>query len=136
MVRAWLTEIMDGIAASEIYPTSSEAHLKEHFTGKHLKDVACPVAVIDAAVARKNCRLMLEAIRALDLTFRAHVKTHKVSRSFVVRFPNQLGSLLRGVVLPRSRCAIIRLPCPIASIFESHVVKSDAEPAHSDSRGR
>jgi hypothetical protein len=35
--------------------------------------------VLDAAVVRRNCKLMLDTARELGVGFRAHVKTHKVS---------------------------------------------------------
>ena len=62
-----------------MYPLPDQAQLRQQFVGKDLRDVDCPMAVIDVAKARKNCHLMLKAAKAVDLGFRAHVKTHKVS---------------------------------------------------------
>jgi hypothetical protein len=43
--------------------------------------------VLDAAVVRRNCKLMLDTARELGVGFRAHVKTHKVSfEAFCVMF--------------------------------------------------
>jgi hypothetical protein len=60
------------------YPLSSESDLKALYVGKHLEDVPCPAAVIDLAIAKRNCNLMLEAAEKLGVGWRAHVKTHKV----------------------------------------------------------
>ena len=70
------------------YPTPSSAALQLQFVGKNINDVAAPAAVIDAAVVRRNCKLMLETASKLGLGFRAHVKTHKV-RTFGI--PSTLG---------------------------------------------
>ncbi|KAF2166215.1 hypothetical protein M409DRAFT_55079 [Zasmidium cellare ATCC 36951] len=63
--------------ASTLYPSPSEASLKLQFLGKQIKDVQAPAAIIDAAVVRRNCKLMLDTAEKLGCTFRAHVKTHK-----------------------------------------------------------
>ena len=51
----------------------------EHI-GKRLGDPALPVpaAVIDRAAVKRNCARMIAAIKAMDLSWRAHIKTHKV----------------------------------------------------------
>ena len=61
-----------------LYPTPSEAALKLQYVGKTIADVQAPAAIIDAAVVRRNCKLMLDAAEKLGVGFRAHVKTHKV----------------------------------------------------------
>ena len=66
-------------SAPFLYPSPSEAALKLQYVGKTIKEVQAPAAIIDAAVVRQNCRLMLEAVEKLDVGFRAHVKTHKVN---------------------------------------------------------
>jgi D-serine deaminase-like pyridoxal phosphate-dependent protein len=53
--------------------------LKECYIGKSLSEIPTPAAIIDVAKVRKNCKLMLEAASTLEVSFRAHVKTHKVS---------------------------------------------------------
>ncbi len=68
-------------AAAFLYPNASEAALKSQYVGKKLVEIPTPAAVIDRAVAAKNCNQMLEAARALGVEFRPHVKTHKVSTS-------------------------------------------------------
>ncbi|QIX00171.1 hypothetical protein AMS68_005688 [Peltaster fructicola] len=63
--------------ATAVFPDASEAAAKQYYLGKSLKDVQAPAVVIDAAVARRNCQLMLKTAAELGLDFRAHVKTHK-----------------------------------------------------------
>lgn len=67
-----------GLIAPLLYPSPSEAALKLQYIGKRIEDLPAPAVIVDAGVARRNCRLMLETARQLDLSFRAHVKTHKV----------------------------------------------------------
>jgi len=64
---------------SFLYPTPSAAALKLQFVGKDIKDIQAPAAILDVAVIRRNCKLMLETAEKLNVGFRAHVKTHKVS---------------------------------------------------------
>lgn len=63
--------------APSLIPQASETALKHHFLGRQIKDVQAPAVVIDAAVVRRNCKLMLETAKELGVGFRAHVKTHK-----------------------------------------------------------
>lgn len=63
------------------YPTSNADDLRARYVGKSLQTLDGPQAVLDLAVIRKNCRLMLETVDALNTKFRAHVKTTKVCRS-------------------------------------------------------
>jgi len=67
-------------AAPFLYPTPSEAALKLHYIGRKIQDVQTPAAIIDAAVVRRNCKLMLESCAQLGVGFRAHVKTHKTTQ--------------------------------------------------------
>ncbi|KAF2211170.1 hypothetical protein CERZMDRAFT_43854 [Cercospora zeae-maydis SCOH1-5] len=61
------------------YPTPSAAALKLQFVGKEIKDVQAPAAILDVAVIRRNCKLMLDTAEKLNVGFRAHVKTHKTT---------------------------------------------------------
>ena len=65
--------------APSLLPQPSDTALKHHFLGRKLADVQAPAVVLDAAVVRRNCKLMLDTARELGVGFRAHVKTHKVS---------------------------------------------------------
>ncbi|KAI5361206.1 Putative alanine racemase, D-serine dehydratase-like domain, PLP-binding barrel [Septoria linicola] len=64
---------------SFLYPSPSPAALKLQFVGKRLQDVQAPAAVLDVAVVRRNCKLMLDTAAKLNVGFRAHVKTHKTT---------------------------------------------------------
>jgi hypothetical protein len=68
--------------APSILPQPSDTALAHHFLGRKLADVQAPAVVLDAAVVRRNCKLMLDTARELGVGFRAHVKTHKVSLRF------------------------------------------------------
>jgi len=70
---------MESLTGPVQWPPSPEALLKATFIGKDLREIETPAAVLDAAVLRKNCALMLQTVDALGIRFRAHVKTHKVS---------------------------------------------------------
>ncbi len=66
--------------SSAIYfPVASKEVLSALYVGKSIKDVPTPAAVMNVAAASANCERMLRACRDLDLGWRAHVKTHKVS---------------------------------------------------------
>ncbi|OJD10893.1 hypothetical protein AJ78_08216 [Emergomyces pasteurianus Ep9510] len=67
---------MSGVAN---YPNASREDLKAQYVGQMLRDVDGPAAIIDVAVARQNCQLMLDAADALGVHFRSHVKTHKTT---------------------------------------------------------
>lgn len=77
------------LTAPSLYPTPSEAALKLHFVGQKLGVAQTPAAVIDAAVVRHNCQLMLDAAAELKVGFRAHVKTHKVEAAVCSELLNQ-----------------------------------------------
>lgn len=50
------------------------------FLGQNVANVPKPAAVLDVARARRHCGDMLDTARRLGIDFRAHVKTHKVSK--------------------------------------------------------
>ncbi|OTB05062.1 hypothetical protein M426DRAFT_73013 [Hypoxylon sp. CI-4A] len=51
--------------------------LRTQFVGKTLNEVGTPAVVLDLAKIEANCNLMLEAAERLQLSWRAHIKTHK-----------------------------------------------------------
>ncbi|KAF5009932.1 hypothetical protein FDECE_3874 [Fusarium decemcellulare] len=53
--------------------------LRQFYVGKDIHDVPKPAVILDAARVRRHCDSMRGAANALDVGFRAHVKTHKVS---------------------------------------------------------
>ncbi|KAH7032179.1 putative serine dehydratase domain-containing protein [Macrophomina phaseolina] len=54
--------------------------LRQFYVGKDISDVPKPAAILDVAIARRHCGSMLDAVRALGVGFRAHVKTHKTTQ--------------------------------------------------------
>lgn len=60
------------------HPLPSEQELKRFYAGKNIGDVPKPAVVLDIAIIKKHCERMLQTVKALDVSFRAHVKTHKV----------------------------------------------------------
>lgn len=68
----------EALTAPSLYPCKSKADLRQQFVGKQISEVQAPAAIIDAAVVRRNCTLMLDTAKTLGVGFRAHVKTHKV----------------------------------------------------------
>lgn len=54
--------------------------LRDFYLGKDVHDVPKPAAVLDVAKIRRHCQSMLDAVESLGVGFRAHVKTHKVSK--------------------------------------------------------
>ena len=64
---------------SPLYPISPIDELKSMYLKKSIAQVPTPAAVIDLAKVRKSCKLMLDAVEELGLSFRGHVKTHKTS---------------------------------------------------------
>lgn len=71
---------MESSAAVFQYPVASDAALKLQYVGKNLQEVEPPAAVIDRAVVRRNCQAMLDICEKLGVGFRAHIKSHKVSK--------------------------------------------------------
>jgi D-serine ammonia-lyase len=59
----------------------SKEALRARYVGRSLYQVPTPAVVLDLAKVEANCNMMLEAARRLDLSWRAHIKTHKVSFS-------------------------------------------------------
>ncbi|KAK5630641.1 hypothetical protein RRF57_006356 [Xylaria bambusicola] len=57
----------------------SKELLRAQFVGKTLHSVPTPAVVLDLAKVEANCNQMLRAARRLDLSWRAHIKTHKTA---------------------------------------------------------
>lgn len=58
---------------------ASPQELKDFYVGQDVGGVPKPALVLDAAIIRRHCDAMLRTVRELDVGFRAHVKSHKVS---------------------------------------------------------
>lgn len=54
--------------------------LRQFYLGSDIHHVPKPAVILDVARVRRHCRSMLEAVDALGVGFRAHVKTHKASQ--------------------------------------------------------
>nr|POE48652.1 d-serine dehydratase [Quercus suber] len=52
------------------YPNAAEAALKLQFVGKKIQDVTPPAVILDIAVVRRNCNLMLDTAERLGVGFR------------------------------------------------------------------
>lgn len=59
-------------------PVNQQLTLREEYVGQNIKQIQAPAAIVDLAVVKRNCKLMLETAAQLKVQFRAHVKTHKV----------------------------------------------------------
>ena len=61
--------------------------------GKRLSDhvVPTPAAVLDRAAVQRNCSNMLAAVEAMQLGWRAHIKTHKVQIALTLTCPCSLS---------------------------------------------
>lgn len=66
------------MSSTVLFPPSPKDELVKLFVGQSITNVPTPAAVINVAAVRRNCSKMLEACNALNLGWRAHVKTHKV----------------------------------------------------------
>lgn len=73
-----MVSVEAAVPSVALYPPSPAPLLRDLFVGKDLQDIEAPTVVLDAAVIRRNCKNMLDTVAALDLSFRAHIKTHKV----------------------------------------------------------
>ncbi len=60
-------------------PETSE--LKAKYVGLTLSDIPTPSAILDLGKLRVNCQRMLDATDRLSLSWRCHIKTHKVGSS-------------------------------------------------------
>lgn len=60
--------------------------LRQYYIGKAVDAVPKPAVILDRAKVHRHCQTMLQAVDALGLGFRAHVKTHKVDPSKICRF--------------------------------------------------
>lgn len=61
------------------YPLSPQDKLNSTYLNLDIRQLPTPAAIIDIGKVKKSCKLMLDAVEQLELSFRAHVKTHKTS---------------------------------------------------------
>ena len=97
------------------YPLSPEEQLKSKYVGLDVKQLPTPAAIIDVAKVKTNCKLMLDAVETLQLSFRAHVKTHKCSQ--LTRL--QLGDSRKDVRLIASTIAEAEQMVPLLKEYKA-----------------
>lgn len=59
------------------YPLSDTLLLKQQFIGKKVTDLPTPSILLDRHLIKAHCTAMLQICKKLDVSFRAHVKSHK-----------------------------------------------------------
>lgn len=64
---------------------ASQQELKDFYVGQDVVGVPKPALVLDAAIIRRHCKTMIRTLGVLEVGFRAHFKSHKVS---TVVFPH------------------------------------------------
>ena len=64
----------------ESWPQPDGDKLRAQYVGTDIKDLDGPATILDLAIVKRNCKFMLETVEALQVGWRAHVKTHKVSQ--------------------------------------------------------
>ncbi len=58
--------------------TAKKLKLEQLYVGRDIADIPKPAIVLDISKARRHCSEMLAAVEALGVSFRPHIKTHKV----------------------------------------------------------
>lgn len=61
------------------FPLSPRNDLLKAYRNCSIQDLPVPSAIIDVAKVKENCQAMLNAVKELDVSFRAHIKTHKTT---------------------------------------------------------
>lgn len=97
------------------FPLSDREDLIGAYKGALLQDVPVPSAILDVALLRRNCELMLGAAKELNVAFRAHVKTHKTSELSRL----QVGEDCKDVRLICSTIAELEHLEPLLAEFKS-----------------
>ncbi len=59
--------------------TTNHEMERSSYIGQTLSDIPTPSAILDLAKLQVNCQRMLDATDKLGLSWRCHIKTHKVS---------------------------------------------------------
>jgi D-serine deaminase-like pyridoxal phosphate-dependent protein len=95
--------------ASSLYPISSANEMKKRYVGQNIRDLPSPGAIVDIAKVKSNCKMMLDAVTHLGLSFRAHIKTHKTPE--ITRF--QVGKHSKDVRLVVSTIAEAEMLVPL-----------------------
>ncbi len=105
--------------SSSMFPLSPAGALKKLYVKKRLDELPCPGAVIDIAKVRTNCKLMLDAVAHLGLSFRAHVKTHKTTE--LTRY--QVGEYCKDIRLVVSSVIEAEHLVPLLKEYQNRAAK-------------
>ncbi|PNP78939.1 hypothetical protein FNYG_07804 [Fusarium nygamai] len=89
--------------------------LRQFYVGKSIHDVPKPAVILDRARVNRHCQSMLNAVDALGLGFRAHVKTHKTIEATRL----QIGQGSSDVKLIVSTLAEIEHLLPLLKEFKA-----------------
>lgn len=73
-----------------VRPMADGEQLKQFYIGRDIANVPKPAVVLDVNIIKRNCTTMLQAMKALNVGFRAHVKTHKVTLICISYYKNWL----------------------------------------------
>lgn len=72
---------MTASSLQESWPQPDGEKLRAKYVGTDIKHLDGPAAILDLAIMKRNCEFMLKMLETLQVGWRAHVKTHKVSSS-------------------------------------------------------
>lgn len=103
------------MSAATSVPLPAREDLLTLYKGANLQDVPIPSVILDVAKLRRNCGLMLEAVKELNVAFRAHIKTHKTTE--LVRL--QVGEHCKDVRLIGSTVAELEQLEPLLTEYKS-----------------
>ena len=96
------------LPAASLNPVPSASALRLEYVGQQIEDVQPPAAILDVAIVKRNCKLMLDAVQRLGVGFRAHVKTHKVQHRPYLR--SDLPDADAARRLPKSQSCKLEIP--------------------------
>lgn len=66
-------------ASNRTFVAMDKSALAAQYKGTKIQELSTPCAILDLAKLEVNCQRMLDTVRRLDLGWRPHIKTHKVS---------------------------------------------------------
>ncbi|RAL13720.1 D-serine ammonia-lyase DSD1 [Aspergillus homomorphus CBS 101889] len=96
-------------------PLPSSEDLKQFYVGKDVNDVPKPAVILDVAIIKRHCQAMLDAAKALNVGFRAHIKTHKTPQATRL----QVGEESQEVNLVVSTVLEAEILVPLLKEFQS-----------------
>jgi len=103
----------------EAFPLSPRDGLLKAYQHHKLQDLPVPSAIIDVAKVKENCTAMLNAVKELDVSFRAHIKTHKTTEMTKL----QVGEDCKDVRLVVSTVIEAEQAVPLLLEYKQHGAK-------------